>query len=135
MVDDDVMTSTLACVFGEAAPRAPAPTRKTPPGPKDYPSNRPPLSEAQKRKISASLKGRKLSAEHKAKIGDANRGKKRSPEIIEAMRVRHATRNYGPPSETHRAKISASLKGRKLSPERRAKALKNLKQNKEDSNE
>lgn len=55
-------------------------------------------------KKSLATKGRPKSEEHKRKIGDGNRGKKKPPFSAE-----------------HRAKIGAAMKGRKVSAETRAK--------------
>lgn len=68
-------------------------------------------------------KGLHLSAEHRKKIGDARRGKKRSPEQVEKMK-----QYLKPPSQKgrkrsleSRARISASQRGKIIPPEVRAK--------------
>lgn len=59
-----------------------------------------------------------LSPEHRAKIGAANRGKKRTPEMCEANRQRNLGRSL---SEESRKKMSAAARGKKKTPEHRAK--------------
>lgn len=67
------------------------------------------LSKETKHKISLAIKGRKLSAEHKAKIGEGNRGKVRT----EAMKLHlhNVLVGYQTPDEV-RAKISAKVSGK-----------------------
>jgi len=67
------------------------------------------LSEEIKLKISLSLKGRKLSPAHKAKIGEGNRGKVRT----DAMKrhLHNMLIGYQTPKEI-RAKISAKVSGK-----------------------
>lgn len=55
-------------------------------------------------------KGNKHTEESKRAIGNANRGKKRSLESRERMRVAKLGKKRGPHSEAHRAKLSESLK-------------------------
>lgn len=62
---------------------------------------RKPLTAEARANISAAAKGRKFSPETRAKLSAANKGKRLSPE--------------------HRAKLSAAHKGKKLSPEHKAK--------------
>ena len=92
--------------------------------------------------LTAGGEGGAMSEETKRKIGNANRGKKRSPEFIEQMRKDRTGRKassetrakmsesqMGRPGTTtgkklsveHRAKISESNKGRKVSAETRDK--------------
>lgn len=72
-------------------------------------------------------KGHKMSEEHKKKIALANKGKKRTPEMIEKMR--ETTKNNPTKywkgkklSEEHRKKLSESHKGYKFSEERKKRA-------------
>lgn len=70
--------------------------------------------------------GYKQSKEHKHKIAEANRGKKRTAEMIEKMREttkNNPTRYWKGKkfSEDHRKKLSESHKGYKYSEERRKK--------------
>ncbi len=65
-----------------------------------------------------------MSAEHKDRIGDANRGRKASAEVRAAM----STRRKGiKPSAATLAKRSASLKGKKRTPEQRQRLSEALK--------
>ena len=75
--------------------------------------------------VSAAQKGRKQSAEHRAKVSAAlkgrvspMKGKKFSPEHRAKLSAAAKGKKQ---SAEHRAKLSAALKGRKLSPEHRAK--------------
>jgi len=87
-------------------------------------------------RMSAALKGKKKpprTAEHSAKIGAGNRGKKCSAEAIEKTAAFNRGRKRSsetiaklrkpkpPRTAEHCAKISAFNKGRKLSPETRAR--------------
>lgn len=63
-----------------------------------------PVSQQTREKMSSAHKGRVFTQEHKAKIGAAQRGKKRTPLSLE-----------------HRAKISTGLKGRIVASEVRLK--------------
>jgi len=98
-------------------------------------------------KISAALKGRKLSPEHCAKLSAAHKGKKhsaasrakisvalkgikRSAETRAKMSTFQKNRGHKPLSTKHRAHISAALKGYKRPPhsaEHRAKIAATLK--------
>ena len=74
-------------------------------------------------------KGIPMTAEHRAKIGAANRGKPRSPELRARLSAALAGRRRAPLkdgtkyniSDETKAKISATLTGRKLTSETRAK--------------
>jgi hypothetical protein len=67
-------------------------------------------SEEHRANISLALTGRVLEEEHKIKIGNSNRGKKRSPEIIQKMKEREF-------SEEHRKNMSIAKKGTTRPPE------------------
>ncbi len=70
-------------------------------------------------KVSASLKGRKLSEECRAKISAAGKGRKQSPEhAAKRMASRKATGWVH--SDANRAAVSKACKGKPLSPEHRA---------------
>ena len=60
------------------------------------------------------IKGKHLSDEHKRKIGEGNKGKKRSTELIRKIVEAHKGKHL---SEEHKKKISEALKGRKPSEE------------------
>ena len=83
-----------------------------------------PTSEEHKKRISDSLKGRKRSEETKRKISDAHKGKKLSEEhkrkMSESMKGK-------PKSEDHIRKMSESRKGRKLSEETKRKISESVK--------
>ncbi len=79
-------------------------------------TNRKPLSEEHRRKISESLKGRTISLETRKKISEA--GKKRALSGDSIRKMTDATRGKSL-SEKHRKKISESLKGFVFSEERR----------------
>lgn len=64
-------------------------------------------------KMRAARLGSTLSEEIRKKIGDAGRGRKKTPEHIAAFL---ASMTYGPRSDECKAKISASLAGRKNGP-------------------
>ena len=70
-------------------------------------------SEETRKKISIAGKGRPKSAEHRAKIGAANTGRKPSPAQIEKYRVTRA-KNNKPVSDETRANLSAAHKGKNL---------------------
>ena len=84
-------------------------------------------------KVSASHKGKKLSAEHRRKIGEAGKGRKVSAETRKKLSAIHKGRkisaehrkrlseNNGMKRPEVRAKVSASHKGKKLSAEHRKK--------------
>jgi hypothetical protein len=78
-----------------------------------YQSQRPPISEATRAKISATLTGRKLPEAVKKKLGHQQRGIPRSPETKAKIRAANLGRYVSP--ETC-AKISASKKGVKMRP-------------------
>ena len=69
-------------------------------------------------KVSAALRGRKLSPETRAKISAAHKGKKVSQETCAKLSEAHKGKKLSPEA---RAKIGAANKGRKASPEARAK--------------
>ena len=71
------------------------------------------VSAESRARMSAAHKGKRLSPEHRAKIGESNKGKQISPE--------------------HRAKISAALTGKKLSAEHRANLSASHKGNKQSA--
>ena len=71
-----------------------------------------------KAKVSAKLKGRTFTAEHRAKIGIANTGRKCSDLVMANFRAANIDRIY---TEEHRAKIGAAAKGRKHSEETKEK--------------
>lgn len=80
------------------------------------------LSAESRAKMSATKTGRKLTPEHRAKIGDATRGIKRSAETKQRMSISQLTAclsraSRGPHSEETRAKMSLAATGRKLTPE------------------
>jgi hypothetical protein len=83
--------------------------------------NNNPKSPEHRAKIGAAHRGMKRSAETRRKISLAAQGRKCSPEECEARRQRALGRKRGPPSAETRAKMSASLTGRVLSAETRAK--------------
>jgi group I intron endonuclease len=66
--------------------------------------------------------------EHKRKIGDAHRGKKKSLEHIEKMSLTRKGVKRGPFTEEHKRKIGDALRGKKKpqSPEHTAKIVKSL---------
>lgn len=71
-------------------------------------------------KISAALKGRKRSPEAVEASRRGNQGKKRSPEHISAMMAKVVGRVV---SDETRAKLSAARKGIKMNPEHKAKLI------------
>lgn len=80
------------------------------------------LSEEHKAKVGGANRGRytPLSAESRAKISAANKGRPKPPRTIEhRTAISHSKRGtrIGPPSVATREKISAALVGRKLSQE------------------
>lgn len=84
------------------------------------------MSDQTKEKISAALKGKKLSAEHKAKLLAANIGRIHSPDDnakkSKAHKGRKNTWNVGRPHTPEaKAKMSAVHKGKTLSAESLAK--------------
>lgn len=81
------------------------------------------ISERTRKRLSESHMGqsRKLSMEHRRKIGESNKGKKRSKKDIQRNSETHKGKII--PEET-RKKMSASLKGRKVSKETRDKISK-----------
>jgi len=94
-----------------------------------------PIPETREKMRQAKL-GRKLTDEHKAKIGEASKRAMRDPEI-QARRVAALKQTLSTPeakarmsefhstrvrSKEHYAKVSAALKGRKLAPEHAEKA-------------
>lgn len=83
--------------------------------------NRGSPSAETKAKIAATLKGRKMSEEHKRRIGNANRGKTRTAE----QRAAQSARLQAHYPESARAKISAANKGRRLTPEQRERMIAN----------
>jgi hypothetical protein len=60
--------------------------------------------------------GHVLSEEHKAKIGRAHTGQKRTEHARQHMREARLGVSYGPHSAAHNTKISEALKGRKGKP-------------------
>ena len=66
-------------------------------------------------------KNKKLSAEHKKKIGDAHRGMKRSEETKEKIRVANSKPKTTPVSDEHRKNLSKAGRGRVLSEEHKEK--------------
>ena len=63
--------------------------------------------------ISESLKGRKLSEEHRIKCGNAMKGKTHSKESIQKQIIAQTGKKRKPFSEEHRRKISEAQIGRK----------------------
>lgn len=82
---------------------------------------RKPMSADHKAKIGAAHKGRPKSAEHKAKISAGQTGKKHSAETKEKISAARKGKKTGPLSAETKAKIGAAHKGKTLSPEARAK--------------
>lgn len=81
--------------------------------------------------VGAAKRGKKLTAEHREKIGAGGRGKKHKPMSDEA-RARigagvSAALTGKPKSPEHAAKVAAALKGRTVSAETRAKISETLK--------
>lgn len=75
-------------------------------------------TESYRSKLSASLRGKKLSAEHKAKISESSKNRI----VSEETKLKLSTALKGKPrGETWRENLSKSLKGRKLSEETKAK--------------
>lgn len=66
-------------------------------------------------KMSAAKRGRKLSPEHVEKVATANRGKRRAPDVIEKIQAKRKGFRH---SEATVARIADKLRGRPLSPER-----------------
>lgn len=64
------------------------------------------------------LSGHKFSAEHRAKIGAAHKGRAKPKHVMEALAKANIGRNF---SDERRKKLSAAHKGRKKSPEHIAK--------------
>jgi len=92
-------------------------------------------TEETKRKISESLKGRKLSEEHKRKISELHKGKKHSEETKKKMSESMIGKNKGKKhSEETKKKMSESLKGcnkgKKFTKEHKRKLSLSLKNNK-----
>lgn len=79
------------------------------------------LTEEQHKHWSEIRKGRKLSEEHKRKIGNASRGKPRSAESIEKTRRKLKGRTL---SEEQKRKLSEARKGKKLTEETKLKLVK-----------
>jgi very-short-patch-repair endonuclease len=79
----------------------------------------PPLSVFARAKISVSLKGRKKSPEHVAKVATALRGK--TVGLEQRAKISASVKALPPMSIESRAKISAALTGKKKSPEHVAK--------------
>lgn len=75
------------------------------------------LDSATRAKLSASLKGRVLTPEHKAKIGASHMGISPSPEARQRISEKLTGRKNGPPSEETRRKIAESERGKIISPE------------------
>lgn len=86
------------------------------------------FSEEHKRRIgeanSRLLKGKRLSAEHIAKIAASNRGRKPTPATIEKMRLAQCGRVI---TESHRQKLSESHRGHRPSPASLAKRSASMK--------
>jgi group I intron endonuclease len=80
-------------------------------------------SEESKAKISAAIKGRRLTEEHRARIGAANMGRKCSDLVLANFRKANCGRIY---TDEHRAKIGAAVKGRKHSEETKEKIRQRL---------
>lgn len=91
------------------------------PGPGTYS-----LTETQKAKLSAAVKGKKKkpwTEEQKAARSAAMKGKKQGPRSEEAKsNMRKPKQSKPPKSEDHKQKIRDALKGKKKSPESTAKA-------------
>jgi group I intron endonuclease len=75
------------------------------------------LQEATKLKISSSLTGRKLSAEHRARLSRVQQGKVIPEKTREKMNTSAKLRARQPMPDEQREKRSKALKGRKRSPE------------------
>jgi len=60
----------------------------------------------------SSWKGNHHTEESKNAIGNANRGRKRSPEAKEKMRLAKLGKKQGPHSEEHKRRLSESLKNK-----------------------
>lgn len=73
-----------------------------------------PKSAEECQRISASLKGRKLTLEHRRKLSEAKVGRKQSPELI-------AKRTGKPVSQETRDKMSAALRGKTWTAEAKAR--------------
>lgn len=87
--------------------------------------NRPPKSEKYRAEQSARMKkkieaGEFFSEEHRRRISEGQRGKKKSPESVEKTRLSNLGRS---PSEETREKLRLANSGRKLSAENYAKLL------------
>lgn len=75
-------------------------------------------------KMAASLRGRKLSDEHKARLSEKLKGRKKKPRTKEhclAISRGKMGKKIKPCSDNRRAKISNALMGRTLTPEHAAK--------------
>jgi hypothetical protein len=66
-----------------------------------------------KANLSASMKGKVQSEEHRAKLGALRKGRKMSEEQKAKLGTANKGRKRGPQSEEHRAKLSAAKKGKK----------------------
>ena len=72
--------------------------------------------EEQRKRVSEKMQGREITAEHRLKISESNKGKKRT----EVQRKRMSEINTGKKiTAEHRLKISESNKGKKRTPEQR----------------
>lgn len=81
------------------------------------------LSQEVKKKISASLSGRKCSSQHCIRVGEAQKGKIIPQEVREKMRAAAQARCAAPMSDEQRQKRREALAGRKQSPELIAKRV------------
>ena len=92
-----------------------------------------PMSDASKKKLSESMKGKNagktMSDEHKLKIAEANRGKKKGPlseETRAKIKAARAMQIIPQRSEEHKKAISIAQKGKPKSPEQVEKQRQSL---------
>lgn len=80
-----------------------------------------PVTDETRAKISEAKKGKKLSPEHVAMIIKNNTGRKASDETRKKQSIAHTGKKRGPHSAEAKAKMRAVKVGKKLTPEHRAK--------------
>lgn len=79
------------------------------------------VADSTKKKISVALSGRELSATHRRRVGESQKGKTIPEETRQKMRAAAAARCSTPMSPEQREKIAAALRGRRRPPELMAK--------------